>query len=60
MNNKIIYAIICQNESDIRIVYASLSKRKRDKIFEEKCKPNEYDYNLFYKNSIILNDERMV
>ena len=60
MNNKIIYAIICQSESNIDIVYASFSKRKRDKIYEEKCKPNEDDYNLFYKKGIILNDERKV
>ena len=60
MNNKIIYVIILQSECDINIVYASFSEIKRDKIFIEKCLPQQDDYNLFYRRNIILNDERWV
>ena len=59
MNNKILYLIIQQTESDVDVIYASFSKKKRDKLLN-KCKLEEDDTNLFYDTNIVVESEKYI
>ena len=59
MNNKTLYLIIQQSEDDIDVIYASFSRRKRDKILN-KCRLVENDTNLFYDKIIVINSEKYI